>query len=426
MTIRDELHDLANSLQEPAAATLLEHARWLAAQENGTLPAGERFGPVVGEFADRNQAAAALGASEERLRTVLDNAPLILFAVDGHGRSTMRAGSGLTELAARHGFPFTDQAGQSEYEIYDDHPQMRANLRRALAGESFTSLVEIDGHVFECAYGPIRDAEGKLDGAVSVATDVTEREQARQNLRGLRDEHELILQSAGEGIYGQDCQGLTTFVNPAAARMLGWPVEELIGRDMHATLHGTRLDGSAYPPEACPIHAAVADGGVHHATGELFWRQNGTAFPVEYICAPIHDGRNILGAVVTFKDISERRAAEEERARLYQKLLERDKELHEAVGAILLTRSAGHVEIGERDQLARLTPRERDVLERLAKGQTNAEIAGALGVGVGTIKSHVEHLLKKLGLASRTQAAVWADRLGPSAFPSGETVHSPV
>ena len=78
----------------------------------------------------------------------------------------------------------------------------------------------------------------KLDGAVSVATDVTEREQARQNLQGLQDEHELILQSAGEGIYGQDCQGLTTFVNPAAARMLGWPVEELIGRDMHATLHG--------------------------------------------------------------------------------------------------------------------------------------------------------------------------------------------
>ena len=220
MTIRDELHDLANSLQEPAAATLLEHARWLAAQENGTLPAAERLGPVVGEFADRKQAAAALGASEERLRTVLDNAPLILFAVDGHGRSTMRAGSGLTELAARHGFPSTDQAGQSEFEIYDDHPQMRANLRRALAGESFTSLVEIDGHVFECAYGPIRDAEGKLDGAVSVATDVTEREQARQNLQGLRDEHELILQSAGEGIYGQDCQGLTTFVNPAAARML--------------------------------------------------------------------------------------------------------------------------------------------------------------------------------------------------------------
>src|ERR1700730_9579644 len=116
---------------------------------------------------------------------------------------------------------------------------------------------------------------------------------------------------------------------------------------MHTTLHRTRIDGSAYPVEACPIHAAVADGGVHHATGELFWRQNGTAFPVEYICAPIHDGRTILGAVVTFKDISERRAAEEERAHLYQKLLERDKELHEAVGAILLSRSAGPVEIGE-------------------------------------------------------------------------------
>ena len=109
----------------------------------------------------------------------------------------------------------------------------------------------------------------------------------------------------------------------------------------------------------------MADGGVHHASGELFWRRNGTSFPVDYICAPIHDGSYIIGAVVTFKDISERWAAEEERASLYQKLLERDKELHDAIGTILASRAAGNCVLGERDQLTRLTPRERDVLERV-------------------------------------------------------------
>jgi PAS domain S-box-containing protein len=181
MTILDELHELVNGLQEPAAAALLGHARSLAAQAIGTLTEAERRKQVhaaatsVRDNTDRRQAVAELGASEDRLRTVLDNAPLILFAVDGQGRSTLRAGRGLTDLAARHGFPSTQLAGQSPYEVYDNHPQMRANLRRALAGESFNSMVAIDGRVFECAFGPIRDAAGKLDGAVSVATDVTER-----------------------------------------------------------------------------------------------------------------------------------------------------------------------------------------------------------------------------------------------------------
>jgi PAS domain S-box-containing protein len=303
-----------------------------------------------------------------------------------------------------------------------DHPQVQANVRRALAGERFTAMLDLDGHIFECAYGPVWDADGLLDGAVGVGTDVTEREAARRDLERLQHEHQLILQSAGEGIYGQNCQGLTTFVNPAAARMLGWSAEELIGRDMHAILHGTRADGSPYPREECPIHTAVADGGVHHATGELFWRQDGQSFPVEYICAPVHDGCRVVGAVVTFNDISRRRAAEEERARLYGKLLERDRELQEAVSGILLAHGSDPGLCGQGDELARLTRREREVLLGLTQGQTNAEIARALGLGAGTIKSHVEHLLKKLGLDSRTQAAVWAARLNPAALSASESV----
>jgi PAS domain S-box-containing protein len=243
----------------------------------------------------------------------------------------------------------------------------------------------------------------------------------RAELQRLQQQFDVVLHAAGEGIVGQDCEGLTTFVNPAAARMLGWPPEQLIGRDMHTVLHGTRADRFAHPRDACPIYAAVADGRVHHATDEVFRRQNGTSFPVEYTCTPMRDGELVRGAVVIFNDISERVAAEAERASLYQKLLERDRDLREAVSARSLPRSNAPSTLIERDELARLTPRERDVLRGLANGQTNAEIARALGLGAGTVKSHVEHVLRKLGLSSRTHAALWAQRLGTHALSSERT-----
>ena len=115
----------------------------------------------------------------------------------------------------------------------------------------------------------------------------------------------LILASAGEGIYGVDTRGNTTFVNPAGASMLGYSPEELIGRPMHATTHHTKPDGSPYPREECPIYAAFMDGSVHHVENEVLWRKDGTSFPVEYASSPIRNERGELdGAVITFKDIT--------------------------------------------------------------------------------------------------------------------------
>jgi PAS domain S-box-containing protein len=95
-----------------------------------------------------------------------------------------------------------------------------------------------------------------------------------------------LLQAAGEGVYGLDCDGLTTFVNPAAVRMLGWPAGELVGQPMHASLHHSHPDGSPFPPEECLIYAAFKDGQVHHVEDEHFWRKDGTCFPVEYTSTP--------------------------------------------------------------------------------------------------------------------------------------------
>jgi len=145
-----------------------------------------------------------------------------------------------------------------------------------------------------------------------MSGDATERKRAEEALEQLRRRNELILHAAGEGIYGLDLHGNTTFVNPAAARMIGWKAEELIGKPQHDILHHSKPDGTPYPKEECPIYAAFRDGAVHHVTDEVFWRKDGTSFPVEYISTPIRDERGkLVGAVVTFEDITERKRAEQ-------------------------------------------------------------------------------------------------------------------
>src|SRR5262249_337643 len=128
----------------------------------------------------------------------------------------------------------------------------------------------------------------------------------------LNRRHKLILDSAGEGIYGIDLEGRTTFVNPAAARMLGWEVVELIGQPMHDIVCHTWHDGTPRAYADCPILGACRDGAVRHVPEDVFWRQDGTSFPVEYVSTPIHEQDTLMGAVVIFKDITERKRIERE------------------------------------------------------------------------------------------------------------------
>ncbi|ASC72490.1 Two-component sensor histidine kinase [Halomicronema hongdechloris C2206] len=159
--------------------------------------------------------------------------------------------------------------------------------------------------------------------------------QSEKELEALRRQHQLILNAVGEGVYGLDLNGNVTFVNPAAAAMIDWDMEDLIGQSMHAVLHHSHADGTPYPREACPIYAAFQDGAVHRVTHEVFWRKDGTTFPVEYISTPLHDeAGQLIGAVVTFRDITQRKWAEavQQRANeeLEHKVQERTAELYAA------------------------------------------------------------------------------------------------
>ncbi|KAM3102206.1 ATP-binding protein [Phormidesmis sp. 146-12] len=138
-----------------------------------------------------------------------------------------------------------------------------------------------------------------------------EQQQAEASLARLSHQNELILNSAGDGIYGLDAEGKITFANPAAARILHCEVREFIGQWMHSYLNYAKPDGTPYSLAESLIESTLRDGTVQSQTGDLFQRQDGSSFPVEYVSSPIREQQTIVGAVVVFKDITERQIIEQ-------------------------------------------------------------------------------------------------------------------
>ena len=139
------------------------------------------------------------------------------------------------------------------------------------------------------------------------------RERAEEDFRQLNQRNDLILKSAGEGIFGIDRDGKFIFVNPAASEMLGYETEEIIGRDSHNICHHSHIDGTSYQKDECLIYKALKDCKINRADHEFFWRKDGSSFAVEYVSAPTCEGSKVSGAVVVFKDITELKKAEAER-----------------------------------------------------------------------------------------------------------------
>jgi len=134
---------------------------------------------------------------------------------------------------------------------------------------------------------------------------------SKEALRQSEERSHLLLHSAGEGLFGVEVTGQVTFVNPAALRMLGFAAEELLGQSVHAVIHHSHEDGSNYPEEDCPMYASYTQAVEKHVINEVLWRKDGSSFPVEYSSTPITKGDTVMGAVVTFRDVTDRKQAEE-------------------------------------------------------------------------------------------------------------------
>ena len=206
----------------------------------------------------------------------------------------------------------------------------------------------------------------------------------------LERQNQLILNAAGEGIYGVNADGKTTFVNRAAQEMLGWTTEDLLGRDIHNMIHHHHLNGELYPSQHCPIYRSFRFEQVNRIEDEVFWRKDGKPIRVEYVSTPIYEGQVLVGAVVIFRDITERwenerklRDAMEEVGALRDSLMQENAYLQEAINI----ERAHHDIIGHSAAVRQVIAQ----IDLVARTDTNVLITGENGTGKSLVASAIHN-----------------------------------
>ncbi|HUW51256.1 MAG TPA: PAS domain S-box protein [Sulfuricella sp.] len=283
-----------------------------------------------------NQMLDALAQDEEQLRSAslytrslieasLD--PLVTISREGKITDVNKATEDVT------GRSRSELIGTDFSDYFTEPDKARESYRQAFQEGPVTdyplAIRHKDGYFTEVLYNAsvYRNEAGEVLGVFAAARDVTERKMAEQEVVKLSLQNRLILDSAGEGIYGLGIDGRCTFVNPAASQLLGFMVEELIGQHIHSMFHHTKPDGRPYPEEECPVHEAYKQGVVHRGV-DLYWRKDGSSFQVEFVSTPILEAGKTTGAVLMFRDITERKLAEEQIRRSEQGLAEAQRIAH--------------------------------------------------------------------------------------------------
>jgi len=216
-------------------------------------------------------------------------------------------------------------------------------------GDMALSFNELQKEIGRAAVGLAGAREGLFQARSEIIETndrlrLAERRYAEQQLQQLRNEHGVVLNSVSEGVHWINRDGRIKFENPAAAKMLGYEVDALIGQPAHATMHHTRADGSPHPVCDCPIYATLRDGVPRKIKDDIFWRRAGTSFPVDYSCTPIRDENNELsGAVVVFTDITERKLTEATLEGVHQQLLKTSRQAGMAEVATGVLHNVGNV-----------------------------------------------------------------------------------
>ena len=204
----------------------------------------------------------------------------------------------------------------------------------------------------------------------------------------LERQNQLILDAAGEGIYGVNADGKATFVNRAAQEMLCWTEDDLLGRDIHTTIHHHHLSGERYHRADCPIYKSFRNEQVNRIEDEVFWRKDGKPIRVEYVSTPIYDDQVLAGAVVIFRDITERweneqrlREALDQIAELRDRLEAENAYLQEEI----LTERAHDEIIGTSSAIKQLLAQ----IALVAPTEANVMITGESGTGKALVASAI-------------------------------------
>ncbi len=241
------------------------------------------------------------------LETIGDAAPVGFKLVDRDLR-IVRMNQRLADVDGR---TVSEQLGRTVAEAVPDlWPELEDVYRRALAGEHVSNILlsrtgedrPVRVSHFLASYYPVH-VDGEIIGVGNVVVDITDRKEAEEF-------RQVVMDNMAEGLYTLDAEGLVTYVNAAASRMLGWSEEELHGRPMHETIHFQDADYHPIPAEACSLLEVRMLGRTLRSSDATFTRKDGTTFPVAFSSAPLLSEETIEGVVVVFRDVTEEKKEE--------------------------------------------------------------------------------------------------------------------
>ena len=375
-------------------------------------PVRDASGQIVGlrgtiqYITERKRVEVALRESEQRFRLAVRAGRMYAFDWDVATDVIVRSVESVHILHWTN--PERDTGREFHARIHPDDRALYAAMEAKLTPENPTYQISFrtlrpDGTAtwLEDTGRASFDTHGKMVRVIGMVADITERKRAEQALRESEDRLRLLLDSTAEAIFGIDLEHRCTFCNPACLRTLGYErMDELLGKNMHDLIHHKRADGTSFPVEECRVHQVIRTGEGVHAEDEVLWRANGKSFPAEYWSHPQHRGHEVIGAVVAFNDITERKLGEAALANLSRKLIEAQEQERMRIGREL------HDDIGQRLALLAVELRRLqndslilpDVRSRMGELQKQTS---AIAVDIQSL-SHELHSakLQYLGIAS--------------------------
>ena len=292
-----------------AAGEVIRRVSWTLRPLRG--PNGEIQYLIVSgqDVTHQRETEEALLSSEHRYREVVESSLGFVFTCTMEGR-LMSLNSFTAETL---GYRIEDLNGRRISELLDSAggATFQECLRVLKTQEEWQGAIPVrrsDGVYRRIAFRSRRmELHGERPFILIHGMDVTEQHEAEEALHIATRQRELILESVGDGIYGIDLDGRLTFINEAAAHMLGYTAEELTGREIHEMIHHSHADGTPYSRATSPILQGMRRREAVRMHEEVFWRHDGTKIPVEYIANPLIEDGQLAGMVVAFQDVSERR-----------------------------------------------------------------------------------------------------------------------
>jgi len=267
------------------------------------------------QISERASAEAALRESEESYRELVENGLGLICTHDLNGKLL----SVNPAAAQALGYAPSEMVGKNLIEFISPTVQpVFAHYLKLIAAEpsvnGLMNLITKEGEERVWTYRNVRiEGQRKAVYVLGHAQDITEQKRTEEQLRQQRDFTTAITSSMGEGIYALDRDGMVTFMNPAAEQMLGWKQAELPDQNIHDIIHFQSADGTRVPAGKCPVIAGLRSGKILKVDDDVFTRRDGVVLPVSYTSSPIISNGLVLGAVLTFHDITQRKRAEAER-----------------------------------------------------------------------------------------------------------------